>query len=289
MNYYTIKDLEVLSGIKAHTIRIWEKRYGLLVPERTDTNIRFYTDKELRHLLNVSALVKRGHKISKVANYGEKRIQEEILKLNKQSGSLGDYIDQLVIHIVNYDTDNLNRLLDELTEKLGFEKLITELIFPLFQKIGIFWQIGSIFPAQEHLISNLVRQRIITAISEQKQGRVNKTVLFFLPENEMHELILLFSQYLAASRGYHTMYLGQNVPFEDLKSLMGNSGIDLVVTTFVNAMEAEELQKSIDAIAGLFSSKKILVSGIQLQLHQPKLPKNVHLVDSTEKLIHYLK
>ncbi len=288
MNYYTIKDLEVLSGIKAHTIRIWEKRYGLLIPERTNTNIRFYTDKELRHLLNVSTLVKRGHKISKVANYGEQRIQDEILKLNKQSGSLSDYIDQLVIYVVNFDIENLDKLLDDLEEKLGFEKLISKLIFPLFQKIGIYWQIGSIFPAQEHLMSNIIRQRIISAIAKQEGSNINKTALFFLPENEMHELILLFGQYLAVKKGYRTLYLGQSVPYDDLKSLTGNSAIDVVVTVFVNAIEEEVLQTSIDKISQLFSSKTIVLSGHQILIHNPKLPENVHFVESTEGLLQYL-
>ncbi|WP_163717972.1 MerR family transcriptional regulator [Mangrovibacterium lignilyticum] len=282
MNYYTIKDLEALSGIKAHTIRIWEKRYGLLVPERTDTNIRFYTDEELKHLLNVAALVKRGHKISKVALYSQQRIQEEVLKLNQQTSSLDDFIDQLIIHIINFDTEKFEALLDRLQERLGFEKMVTELIFPLFSKVGIYWQIGSLFPAQEHMVSNLVRQRIILETTRFKPAMNAKTVLLFLPENEMHELSLLFSQYLVLKYNYRAIYLGQNVPFSDLTGLADQKLIELVVTVFVNAMKREQLEKYLKDLSALFKSQPIFVSGLQIRLHEPQLPSNVSFINNAD-------
>ncbi len=284
MNYYTIKDLEALSGIKAHTIRIWEKRYGFLVPERTSTNIRIYSDEELKLLLNVAALVKRGHKISKVASYGEQRIHEEVLKLNQQVSSADDYLDQLIIHIINFDIIKFEALLDELQQKMGFAKLVTEVIFPLFRKVGIYWQIGSLFPAQEHLISNLVRQRFIVETARLKIPENGKTVLFLLPENEWHELGLLYSQYLALSAGYQSIYLGQNVPLEDLSSLLKQIAdrLSLVVTSFVNAIEKENLEVYLEELARVFGRKPIVVSGMQIPLNAPKLPANVRFVEHYE-------
>lgn len=285
MNYYTIKDLEALSGIKAHTIRIWEKRYGFLVPERTSTNIRFYSDEELKLLLNVAALVKRGHKISKVATYGDRRIHEEVLKLNEQSSSMDDYLDQLVIHIINFDSRKFEDLLNELQGKLGFERLVTDLIFPLFRKIGIYWQIGSLFPAQEHLISNLIRQRFIIETAKFKASDTAGTALIFLPENEWHELGLLYSHYLVASRGMNAIYLGQNVPMEDLRALSDQIGnrINIVVTSFVNAIEKDKLQFYLEEIARTFQHTKIIVSGMQIMMNEPNLPSNVRFIEHYEK------
>lgn len=282
VSYYTIKDLETLSGIKAHTIRIWEKRYGLLVPERTSTNIRFYTDEELKHLLNVAALVKRGHKISKVAAYTNQRIQDEVLKLNQEASSLDDFIDQLVIHIINFDTDEFESLLDTFQNRMGFEKLVTDLVFPLFRKVGIFWQIGSIFPAQEHLVSNLIRQRFIVESTKFKPSGNAKTALLFLHENEMHELSLLFSRYLALKYNYQTIYLGQNVPFDDLKAISGNKQIDLVITVFVNAMEKEEIEKYLDDLCALLKTVPVIVSGLQIRMKKPELPSNVRFIQDAE-------
>ncbi|RKD89730.1 MerR family transcriptional regulator [Mangrovibacterium diazotrophicum] len=282
MNYYTIKDLESLSGIKAHTIRIWEKRYGLLVPDRTSTNIRFYTDDELKHLLNVAALVKRGHKISKVSVYTAQRIREEVLKLNREASSMDDFIDQLVIHILNFDTEKLEDLLDTLQSRFGFEKMITDVIFPLFQKVGVYWQIGSMFPAQEHMVSNLVRQRIIVESSKMNHARNGKTVLLFLPENEQHELGLLFSRYLAQKDTFDTIYLGQNVPFADIHALAGTKAVDLIVTVFVNAMEKEDIEKYLRDLRSLFGNVPVSVSGLQVKAKEPALPANVYFINNIE-------
>jgi len=279
MNHYTIKDLETLSGIKAHTIRIWEKRYGFLVPERTSTNIRYYSDEELKLLLNVAALVKRGHKISRVAAYGERRIHDEVLKLNQERGALSDYMDQLIIHIINFDTIKFEGLLDSLQQKMGLERIVNDLVFPLFRKIGVYWQIGSMFPAQEHLISNLVRQRFIAETARINPPASAPAVLFFLPENEVHELSLLYSQYLALKAGYRSIYLGQNVPFEDMKSLSQRPPqLAFIVSTFVNAIEKEKLEAYLCDLSKLYRSFPILVSGVQIKVLQPELPSNVTYV-----------
>lgn len=287
MSMYTIKDLETLSGIKAHTIRIWEKRYGLLEPERTSTNIRFYTDEELRHLLNVASLVKHGHKISKVSGYTLQRIQEEVLTLSKQASRSTDFVDQLIIHILQFDTDKLEALLDTFQEKLGFERLVSDVIFPLFKKVGIYWQIGTLFPAQEHLVSNLVRQRIIVEISKLKPNG-NKVGLFFLPENEMHELGMLFSQYLARKRNFKTIYLGQNVPRKDLIGIAGKVKVDFIVTAFVNAIENSDIEEQLTFLQKLFPACPIFCSGLQLEKHQTELSGWVKLITSRQTFINAL-
>lgn len=278
MNYYTIKDLETLSGIKAHTIRIWEKRYGLLEPERTTTNIRYYSDDELRKLLNVSMLVKHGYKISKVSNLETEQIHQEVLKLNERALGADGIIDQLTVCMVNFDHRNFEDLLEQQINKLGFEETFMSVVFPLFEKIGLYWQIGSIFPAQEHFVSNITRHLLIRASSSFTNHEAPASVLFFLKEGELHELSLLFYQYLALKAGYKTIYLGQNVPFEDLTKLDGLQDIDRVFTAFINGIESGELEEYIQKMSVVFKRKKVFVTGGQLLQVKPKLPSNFKVV-----------
>ena len=278
MNYYTIKDMETLSGIKAHTIRIWEKRYSLLRPDRTTTNIRFYSDDELKKLLNVSILIKHGYKISKVSDYDNTMIREEVLKLNAKKASAVSVIDQLIICIVNFDTYRLEGLLDDEIRQQGFESTMLNVIFPLFEKVGVFWQTGSIFPAQEHFISNLVRQRLISESAKFDNSGSSKTILFCLKENEQHELSLLFFNFLALQSGYNTIYLGQNVPFEDLVRFTEIKKPDYIFTAFINALTKTELEDYIKKLSRLEHKKKVFITGRQLKLHEPVLPRNFKVV-----------
>ena len=278
MNYYTIKDLETLSGIKAHTIRIWEKRYGLLIPSRTATNIRYYSDDELKRLLNISLLVKNGYKISKVSGYDDQQIYAAVLSLSQQTSVSEDVVNQLVVYMVNFDDQQFEALLDRQIERTDFEQAIVQVIFPLFEKIGIFWQIGSIFPAQEHFVSNMIRQRLIAESAAYRNYQSDKTILFFLPEKEMHELGLLFYNYLALKSGYRTIYLGQNVPFGDLPDLDDLKHVDYIFTSFVNAIEKDELEDYLARLSTAFKKKKIFITGAQVLKNAPALAANVKVI-----------
>ncbi|MFW5831666.1 MAG: MerR family transcriptional regulator, partial [Prolixibacteraceae bacterium] len=188
---YSIKDLEILSGIKAHTIRIWEKRYNLLNPERTETNIRYYNDDDLRKILNVSLLVKNGYKISKVSKWDKNKLRDNVLEVTRTKTSEGDYIDRLLLHMINFDNISFSRVAEEIMATLGFEDAVSKIFFDFFVKIGTYWQVGSVFPAQEHYVTHIIRQKLVAAID--KLGVDNErdaSILFFLPEKEMHELSL---------------------------------------------------------------------------------------------------
>ncbi len=276
MARYSIKDLEHLSGIKAHTIRIWEKRYNLLSPERTDTNIRYYSDDDLRHILNVAMLVKHGYKISKVARYDGEKLQGEVLRIDQQTLSVEEQINRLVVAMVNFDTLNFENLLNQFIDQLGFEEAMQLVIFPFFHKIGLFWQVGSIYAAHEHFVSNLVRNRLIretVLVSD-----TGKSILFFLREGEWHELGLLFYNYVAASDGLRNIYLGQSLPLADLCSIAQRYKFDYLCTWFVQSIEPEELWQYLSDLAQLFRSATVLISGSQLDGYRFKLPANVRIV-----------
>ncbi|MGC9354869.1 MAG: MerR family transcriptional regulator [Mariniphaga sp.] len=287
---YSIKDLEVLSGIKAHTIRIWEKRYNLLVPERTDTNIRYYSDDDLRRMLNISLLVRTGYKISKVATWADEKIKEKVLEISKRKTSESEYIGRLILHMVNFDSRSFYKLTSDVIEELGLEDAVTKVFFEFFVRVGTYWQVGSVFPAQEHYVTNIFRQKLIAEIEKLGIGENRDTTfLFFLPENELHEMSLLFYSYLALKMGYHVIYIGQFVPWEDLEKIQKQVKIDYCFTAFINSVSKEDLENYLVSLKELFGKQKIFITGWQLQLHQPALPRNVKIVKDYKEFKKFLR
>jgi MerR family transcriptional regulator, light-induced transcriptional regulator len=285
MTYYSIKDLEYLSGIKAHTIRIWEKRYRLLNPDRSDTNIRSYSDDDVRRILNVAMLIKNGYKISIVASYSEEKLQAEVLRINRNTTDPEKNTDQLLFHTVNLDTYGFESLLNTIIIEYGFSRTLQQVIFPFFERIGILWQSGSIFTAHEHFVSNLVRSRLIIEISKFRCEESARTVLFFLRENEWHEMGLLYFNFLAAEAGLRCIYLGQSLPFSDLANLLTTIQTDYICTSFIAAIEKSELELYLANLSLVFNSNKILVAGRQMTIHKPKLPANVSVIKNSSDFI----
>lgn len=286
---YSIKDLEVLSGIKMHTIRIWEKRYELLQPERTDTNIRTYDDHNLKRLLNVSLLTRNGYKISKVASWDEDQIRKMVLDITKNKTSDSDYIERFLILMVELDTVGMENLLDEIVEKYDFEEACFNIFFQLFERVGLYWQVGTVFPAQEHFVTNLFRQKLIAAIDQIKIPSSDRpSILFFLPENELHEMSLLFYSFLARKGGFRSYYLGQSVPFDDLIKISSIKKIDYVFTAFVNSILKEDLESYLVRLKEVFQKQKIFITGHQVQEHEPALPRNVKTMKNFHEFKKYL-
>ena len=208
MNAFTIKDLENLSGIKAHTIRIWEQRYNFLSPQRTKTNIRSYSNIELKTVLNIALLNKYGYKISHIDRMSATEINEKILSLGQLQAQQERLINDLIHAMVEMDIDEFELLLDDHIKAKGIEKSIIQIIFPFLERIGILWITNHINPAQEHLTTNVIRQKLVKGIESLTPPAIyKKTVLLFLPEGEYHELGILFMSYILKSRGVKVYYL----------------------------------------------------------------------------------
>jgi DNA-binding transcriptional MerR regulator len=272
---YSIKDLEQLSGIKAHTLRIWEQRYNLLNPKRTDTNIRFYDDDDLKLILNVALLNDNGFKISKIASMESHEIRDEVIKLTERSLTHDDQIHALTICMIEMDEDRFDKILSTNIIKLGFEQTMLNIIYPFMSKIGVLWQTGAINPAQEHFISNLVRQKLIVAIDGQISQGGGKKFLLFLPEGELHEISILFASYLIKSKGHKVIYLGQSTPNDDLLSVFKLHQPEYLLTVITTSPSSEYVQDYINALSERFSSSKILVTGYQVIGQDLSFPKNV--------------
>jgi len=272
---YSIKDLEQLSGIKAHTLRIWEQRYNLLSPKRTETNIRYYDDQDLKLILNVSLLNDNGFKISKIASMKMEEIRDEVLKLSEKNLTHDDQIHTLTICMIEMDEERFEKVLSTNIIKLGFEQTMLNIIYPFMTKIGVLWQTGAINPAQEHFISNLVRQKLIVAIDGQVGYNSGKKFLLFLPEGELHEISILFANYLIRSKGHKVIYLGQSTPQSDLESVYNIHHPEYLLTVITNSPSGENVQTYLNSLSNKFPESQIIVSGMQVIGQDFTFPSNV--------------
>lgn len=270
MHSFTIKDLEKLSGIKAHTIRIWEQRYSFLKPARTGTNIRYYSNEELKTILNVALLNKYGFKISHIDKMKDAEMKEKILLLSQQEAQQERIVNSLIQYMVDLDMENFEKLLDSFIATRGIEKTILQIIFPYLNKIGILWLTNHINPAQEHLVSNIIRQKLIVGI-QHVESRVHsqKSVLLFLPEGEYHELGLLFVNYLLKSKGVSTYYLGCCISNDDVEFVATLKKPDYLYTHLTTCGTKFNLDKFITAISKKITTIPIVISG-QLTLSYHK-------------------
>lgn len=284
---YSIKDLEILSGIRAATLRMWEKRYQIITPLRTHTNIRYYGNEHLKLLLNINVLNRNGIKISHIARMTSSEITEKVKDLSFIRSGDDDLFDGLMLSMIDLDETLFQQAFYKAVARLGFEDTINKIIFPFFSRIGIMWQIDSINPAQEHFISNMVRQKLISAIDNigAMANSSAKKVLLLLPENELHELGLLFFSYLLKNKGYKTIYLGQAVPLSDLPKIMEVSNPDILVFNVSNPMTIGDINPFIDKLKVVPSSKRVYIASANIFGLSPELPAHFYLFASLKQLV----
>jgi len=222
---FSIKDLENLTGIKAHTIRIWEKRYNLLKPDRTNTNIRYYDLESLQMLLNISFLNDNGYKISKIASLTKGETAEIVRNIAIKSGSKNHALNLLKLSMLNFDQALFYSTYDSLAIEKSFKEIFYEVLIPLLSEIGLLWQTDTITPAHEHFVTTLIRQKISTntEIYQSKNKKQSKsTFVLFLPDNEIHELGLMYLNLEIISNGYQSILLGPSVPIDSLVEILGH-------------------------------------------------------------------
>lgn len=291
MNKFTIKDLENLSGIKAHTIRIWEQRYTFLKPQRTSTNIRYYSNNELKMLLNISLLNKYGYKISHISRMSNEELREKTLTLSNAQAQQERIVNELIQSMVDVDLDAFERVIDQHILVKGIEKTITYILFPFLERIGILWLTDHINPAQEHLISNIIRQKLIVGIDKASTAHslLKTTMLLFLPENEHHEIGLLFLQYLLKSRGVKVIYLGANVPVKDLEFVVELKNPDYIYTHLTTVIREFNFDKFINNLKNQLPQSKVIISGLMAQTYEEKeLPPNFRFLKSFTAVIDFI-
>lgn len=278
MGKYSIRELEQLSGIKAHTIRIWEKRHNLVSPNRTGTNIRFYSDNDLKKIINVSLLNQHGFKISKIVDLSLEELNRKVAEISNSQTDTEIFIDQLILAMIDLEEEKFEGIVTQLSQRFGFERTVLEIIYPFLEKIGVLWQTGNINPAQEHFISHLIRQKIIAAIDQLPlPPKTNPRIVLFLPETELHEIGLLFFHYVVKKEGFRTYYLGQTVPYEDLKAICSIHKPRYIITQLTSVPPASEVQNFLNTICRDLPESVVLASGYSVKKAPLTLPANLRI------------
>lgn len=289
MNAFTIKDLETISGIKAHTIRIWEQRYGFLKPQRSDTNIRYYCNEELKTILNIALLNKHGFKISQIDKMTPAEIAGKILELRSTDAIHERIVNELITRMVDIDIYGFECALNSFIDEHGIEATVIEIIFPFLEKIGILWQTGHIMPAQEHFVSGIIRQKLIVAIDQVPTSCHGKSVLLFLPEGEHHELGLLFLQYLLKKRKTRIIYLGANVPTLDVESVIETVKPEMAFIHLTGTCPNFSFDKLLQFLEQRTGGLKTIISGYPTHCCKKAVPPSVEFKRSFEEMMSFLE
>ncbi|MFM9051930.1 MAG: MerR family transcriptional regulator [Bacteroidota bacterium] len=263
MSQFSIKDIEQLTGIRAHTLRIWEQRYSVPRPKRTLGNVRFYDDDDLRLLLNISMLNRNGLRISEIARMTEEELGKKALDLTVAAENSSTHIQSLVSCMLDLDEAMFNRILGSCILQLGLERTMMEVIFPFMSMIGVLWQSGTLDPAYEHFMSCLIRQKMIVAIDGQdvRTSSEPKKFLLLLPEGEFHELGLLFGNYMIRAAGHRTLYIGPNLPMPHLERLSSHFDPDYILTSMTSGFSRVAAQQVIDDLNTKFPNATLLLTG----------------------------
>jgi DNA-binding transcriptional MerR regulator len=261
-----ISDLETISGIKAHTIRMWEKRYSFLTPHRTSTNIRYYDSDHLRKLLNAATLMSEGEKISSISKLSDEEIYERLETLNEDADintSCQIFINKMMLAMLGMDEANFDRTFTSCVLKLGLEDTMENVVYPFMTKVGFLWSLDKINPAQEHFASYLVKQKLFAAIDGMTftQQRNPSTFLLFLKMDEDHDLGLLYAHYLIRKSGHNSIFLGGNVSLKSIVNTSEQLDIDYLLTFFTIRQNEDKLSQYLEELAGVEEIKKILIAG----------------------------
>ncbi|MCF2520802.1 MerR family transcriptional regulator [Dyadobacter sp. CY351] len=289
MSSYSIKDLERISNMKAHTIRIWEQRYGLLEPDRTDTNIRSYNDDQVKKLLNVCTLLDRGMKISKIGKLSKSEMASEIEKVIHDSFQ-GDVhveaiINQALIGITTFNVSLFDEIFSNAVKKFGLKKTYIKILYPLLVRTGLMWVKDDLLPSQEHFLSNLIRQKLFAAIDALPVAtHTDQKWILFLNEEEDHEIGLLFAYYMIRQMGKEVVYLGARVPFRDLSPVILGCEPTHAYSFFVRNQFDDQIETLLGNLRTEFPQINVCVSGGSEKLKKIASKKGVNLIETIENL-----
>lgn len=290
-NKFSIKDLENLTGIKAHTIRIWEKRYGILEPMRTETNIRYYGVESLQRLLNISTLHSFGYKISAISKFSHEKINKLVSDILSNKSMTGHTVNNFKLAMMNFDSKLFLDTYDALLKKKPFRAIFYECFLPLLEEIGVLWQTGTITPAHEHFISFLIKQKVIAnteMLPAVENNPEKRKYVLFLPLNEIHEIGLMFINYELLSKGHSTIYLGESVPIECLTDIKNYFSQITFITYLTTEPGTSDINRYISELTKELlhndATKLYLLGRNTGNIHREQLNNNISIFESIEEL-----
>jgi DNA-binding transcriptional MerR regulator/methylmalonyl-CoA mutase cobalamin-binding subunit len=292
MRLYQITELEQMTGIKAHTIRIWEKRYQLIEPDRTSTNYRRYNDEQVKKLLNVATLLSHGYKISKIALLNDKQIHGKILEMKSNNGTdviCASFINELLAAMINYDEAAFEKTYSAVINRFGLFDGMLNVFYPLLNKIGVLWTVNDVNPAQEHFASCLIKRKISAATDglPLPKNKKKRFLLLLIP-GEWHDISLLFANYIIRSKGVETIYLGQDVPYENIARLVKQTQPTVLLTFLTVTQHPEEMINNFKKCIPASKNLKILTSGNVLMTQHLQQKFNADVLGKPGDLLKYL-
>ncbi len=289
MNHFTIRDIENLCDIKAHTLRIWEQRYELFTPKRKKSQHRIYDCDDLKQLLRISFLYHNGHKISKIAQLNQQQIQQlvenSVLKDNNQEA----FILQLISAAIDFDEKKFEQIVDSMIQQSGMEQCITEIFYPFLHRVGLLWMTNNVIPAQEHFSSYIISKKIISATNELKNGDTSSPViLLFTPAGEYHEIPLLAANYFLRKYNNRTLYFGINVQQESLIYFLKHQPANCLYTHVITKLTNDGIENYLQSLCNNFPGMEIVLAGPAGKSIE-QVPGNLQLIHSTEEMIAFAK
>jgi DNA-binding transcriptional MerR regulator len=284
MHHFTIRDMENLSGIKAHTLRVWEQRYRLCLCKRKESLHRYYDNEDLKHILRIAYLYHNGYKISRIATL----TPDAILQLTSHKSGKDEFdlfSNQLLESGMDFNQERFERVLDAAVLHSGMEKTVIKLVYPFMEKIGLLWLTNHIIPGQEHFCSHLVQKKLITAIDGLPPAHENKRrILLFAPEGEYHEIPLLLAQYLFKKNGHKTVYFGINAEISSLKHCCDHLPVTHLYFHLITNFTSRDADEYVQQLAAVFPGKKIIASGPALKTVKAELP-DLQLLHSLKEML----
>ena len=262
MYYFTIRDIENLTGIKAHTLRVWEQRYNFFTPKRKESQHRMYDNEDLKHLLRFAFLYHQGWKASRLSELTPDQALEEVHRYQQGKNSFDYYINQLLEKAIDFNKDGFEQQLNVVIEHLSFEATIEQVCYPLLNKIGMLWMTNHVIPAQEHFCSYIVQHKIIAQTDKLPQAPAEAPqIVLFCPHGEYHELPLYYINYLLKKWGWSTFYLGSNVSLNVLQSFASNEKTGHFFTHLITNFTGFGVDDYFEKLCRAFPQKKIVASG----------------------------
>lgn len=290
MNFFSIRDIENLTGIKAHTLRIWEQRYQLFNPKRRESKHRFYDNDDLKFILRIAFLYNNGYKISQIASLSEEQIRLMALELKPNEDNFEIFINQLIEAAIDLDQVRFEKVLHTLVLHAGFEKSVMKVLFPLLDKIGLLWLTGNVIPAQEHFASALIVKKMLLAIDglEKPSNSGDRKVLLFTPVGELHEIPLMFIHYMLKKNGVPHLYLGKNVSLEMLELVCAQHPVNQLYFHVITNLTRCDMKEYVCRLSRLFPAKEIVFSGA-LTCQCQGAPDNVRRLMCNEEIYQFTK
>lgn len=290
MVVYSIRDIEKLSGVKSHTLRVWEKRYGVIKPKRTSTNIRYYVDEDVQKILNIALLKKKGYRISIISEMSTEELRAKVAELTEVDMQFEDQVDGLILSMLDLDEAKFSRIINHNVQQRGFEEAMDVVIYPLLDKLSMMWIAGSVKSVHETFVSSIIRRKMVVSVDQLKPTKErSERVIIYLPEGETHELTLLYLHYILKKNGYKILNLGGQIPLIDLLEGQQIFKANKIFTIFNDSFSEAPLQPYIDHLTKNLDRVEIIISGYQTTKQNLTLPPTVSVLQSLREIKKYLE